>query len=269
MAQPHSIPPLEPNVSTQSRKRVIPPLSVRRPDLAREWHSTLNHPFTLDQFPGNSTKRMWWQCLIHHHHTWRASIKSRYSKRTGCRRCNLSKRPNHPTRWLSVQSPEISATWHPTRNGALTPGDVSYSSRVRVWWQCSSDPLHVWDTTVNNRQHSGCPFCAGRILRSTGPRRRWRDPISITHPEIAQEWDQTRNGTLSPNQVTAGSIRIVWWQCPIDAVHRWATPVHYRTINGNQCPHCRTQSIEARKHLRADNRTSSTGHFAARSQRQS
>jgi len=65
---------------------------------------------------------------------------------------------------------ELAATWHPTKKGTLTPEDVTYSSRQRVWWQCPSNPHHVWDTTVNNRQGSNCPFCAGRFHRAIGSR---------------------------------------------------------------------------------------------------
>jgi hypothetical protein len=100
------------------------PLSARRPDLAREWHPTKNGRLTLDQCAANSPQSVWWQCHQNPHHVWRASVKSRYSKRTGCRRCTLARRAyqdeSFHARTLSRKSPELAATWHPTKNGTLT-----------------------------------------------------------------------------------------------------------------------------------------------------
>ncbi|MDE3052166.1 MAG: zinc-ribbon domain-containing protein, partial [Nitrospirota bacterium] len=179
------------------------------------------------------------------HHVWRASLKSRYSKRTGCRRCTLAMRAwnneSFQARTLSRKSPELAATWHPTKNGTLTPKDVTFNSRQRVWWQCPSNPHHVWDTTVNNRQRSNCPFCAGRFHRAIGSRHRWQDPISLTHPHLVPEWHPTRNGRISPNQVTAGSKRLIWWQCALNPDHAWQTPVHRRTLTRSTCPLCRNE----------------------------
>lgn len=221
------------------------PLSFRRPDLAREWHPTKNGHLTLDACATNSTQPVWWQCQQNPHHVWRASLKSRYSKRTGCRRCTLAMRAwnneSFQARTLSRKSPELAATWHPTKNGTLTPKDVTFNSRQRVWWQCPSNPHHVWDTTVNNRQRSNCPFCAGRFHRAIGSRHRWQDPISLTHPHLVPEWHPTRNGRISPNQVTAGSKRLIWWQCALNPDHAWQTPVHRRTLTRSTCPLCRNE----------------------------
>lgn len=221
------------------------PLSVRRPDLARDWHPTKNGLLTLDQCAANSTQSVWWQCHQNPQHVWRASVKSRYSKRTGCRRCSLATRAwnneSFQARTLSRKSPELAATWHPTKNGTLTPDDVTYNSRQRVWWQCPSNPEHVWDTTVNNRQRSNCPFCIGRFHRATDARHRWQDPISVTHPQLLAEWHPTKNGRLRPQHLTAGSKRLVWWQCGRKPAHVWQTPLHCRTLTRGTCPLCRAE----------------------------
>lgn len=66
---------------------------------------------------------------------------------------------------LATTHPAVAALWHSTRNGALTPKDVSFGVQRRVWWVC---PLgHEWEATVANRtlrQGSGCPFCAGKAV---------------------------------------------------------------------------------------------------------
>ena len=64
-----------------------------------------------------------------------------------------------------------------------------------------------------------------------------KDKASIeeTHRNIAKEWHPTKNGDLSPRDVTHGSRRIVWWQCW--RKHEWQAPVYSRT-SGRNCPIC-------------------------------
>ena len=248
--------PTSREISSPIGHRSAGPLSARRPDLARDWHPTLNFPRTLDEFSGNSPFRAWWQCPHNPQHQWQASIKSRYSKRTGCRRCNLSMRAHQHSlateRLLSRRSPEIAATWHPELNHPLTPDQVTFSSRYRAWWQCSRQPHHVWDTTVNNRQHSGCPFCAGQRVRMTGARHRYQAPLSQTHPEIAREWHPTRNLPFHPHEVTAGSVRLVWWQCPRNDEHVYVMTIHMRSSNHISCPACRKTQRAGRRPARGN-----------------
>jgi hypothetical protein len=44
--------------------------------------------------------------------------------------------------------PAIAALWHPTRNGDLTPAEVTARSSRKVWWVCEKGPDHEWRTTV-------------------------------------------------------------------------------------------------------------------------
>ena len=53
--------------------------------------------------------------------------------------------------------------WHPTKNGDLTAKDITQGSVKKVWWLCSKDDDHDWQSTVNNRTNgTGCPVCLGR-----------------------------------------------------------------------------------------------------------
>ena len=61
---------------------------------------------------------------------------------------------------LEVANPELAAEWHPTKNGALTPSDVTPGSGKKVWWICQNG--HEWETYIYNRKKGhGCPYCAG------------------------------------------------------------------------------------------------------------
>lgn len=60
---------------------------------------------------------------------------------------------------LTITHPELSKQWHPTRNGDLTPADVTTESNRVVWWQCEKG--HEWSASVNSRtKGTGCPYCA-------------------------------------------------------------------------------------------------------------
>lgn len=41
-----------------------------------------------------------------------------------------------------------------------------------------------------------------------------KNSLKRTNPDIAKEWHPTKNGDLTPEMVTSGSSRIVWWMKP-------------------------------------------------------
>ena len=61
---------------------------------------------------------------------------------------------------LGTVNPNLSAEWHPIKNGSLTPADVVAGSTKRVWWQCSKG--HEWKAQIceRHRRNLGCPQCA-------------------------------------------------------------------------------------------------------------
>src|SRR5262249_25513736 len=125
------------------------------------------------------------------------------------------------------------AEWHPTKNGALTPRDVTYGAERRVFWRCSKDPGHVWQTSVCWRAKNGtrCPFCLG--MRPSSTRN-----LARLHPAVAAERHATRNGSLTPRDVMPGSKRKVWWQCARDPRHIWQMGIQERTKHGYGCARC-------------------------------
>ena len=69
--------------------------------------------------------------------------------------------------------------------------------------------------------------------------------LSKSHPQIAARWHPVRNGDLTPEQVTAGSGRKVWWLCPEfcsgGCPHEWEATVTSQ-IKATGCPHCLPRS---------------------------
>ena len=47
-------------------------------------------------------------------------------------------------------------------------------------------------------------------------KRRKENSLAVTHPDLAAQWDYGKNGSLMPENVTAGSGKKVWWLQPYD-----------------------------------------------------
>lgn len=55
---------------------------------------------------------------------------------------------------------------------------------------------------------------------------------------LVAEWHPTRNGSLQPEDVLAGSGSKVWWLCDRGPDHEWEAQVRSRSIRGSGCPFC-------------------------------
>ena len=62
-----------------------------------------------------------------------------------------------------------------------------------------------------------------------------KEPLSITRPELVSEWHATKNGNRTPENVSAGSHKKVWWRCQIDPSHEWEVSPGSRS-HGSGCP---------------------------------
>lgn len=71
-----------------------------------------------------------------------------------------------------------------------------------------------------------------------------KNPISISNPDIAAEWNYQKNKGLTPNDVTAGSGKKVWWILPYDDPNsgkrfdfEWQATICNRTSKNSGCPY--------------------------------
>ena len=62
-------------------------------------------------------------------------------------------------------------------------------------------------------------------------------------PELLSEWNYEKNAPLTPDKVSVGSSKKVWWKCKNG--HEWRTSVANRTniSNRNKCPFCQHKKI--------------------------
>lgn len=198
-------------------------LLARYPELAQEWDNERNSPLTPDQVLYCSGKKYWWR---RGEFVWQASIQARQRKREGIPRSQYLN--GYPHLCLSVTHPELAAQWDPERNEELTPRDVTPGSGKKIWWQCEKG--HVWQSPIGKRiRGDGCPYCSGRR-----PSKEYC--LKTCCPAIAAQWHPEKNGDLTPQDVTPGSGRNVWWQC--EKGHEWKASVSNRSRRGQNCPYC-------------------------------
>ena len=202
-------------------------LAVKNPELAALWHPTRNGAVTPDQVMPQSNKRWWWLCPKGHE--WQGSPNS-MKKTPAARLCPYCRNDKPCTdNCLETIDPELAAQWHPTKNGTLTPCDVTATSPGSVWWLC--DRGHAFRASVYSRRvkHTGCPYCINLKVSAN-------NCLAAVFPELAREWHPTKNGSLTPRDVTARSTKSVWWRCRKN--HEWLMPVEKRSVRGQGCPYC-------------------------------
>jgi hypothetical protein len=62
--------------------------------------------------------------------------------------------------------------------------------------------------------------------------------LSVKFPNIANEWDFSNNGELTPDDVTYGSNKKVYWICPI-CKESYPCTISNRTSKARKgCPYC-------------------------------
>lgn len=194
------------------------------PGLMREWHPTKNSHLDPEKLEKFSVTKIWWKCI--NNHEWQGTLDSRL-RDGNCPYCQ-GFYPSEDYN-LAVINPELAAEWHPVLNGDLTPYQVTPCSGKIVWWICKNH--HTWKAKISLRKRTGCPVCVNKKQhRKYNP-----DPITITHPELAKQWHPTKNGTLTPHDVSMGSHQNVWWIC--EEGHEWETKVYLR-VRGSTCHYC-------------------------------
>ena len=122
---------------------------------------------------------------------------------------------------------KLADQWHPTRNGSLTPSDVTPGSSQKAWWICNKG--HEWEAIIVSRHKgAGCPYCAGQKAAID-------NSLQTLNPSLSGEWNINKNGSLTPSDVTPGSSQKVWWTC--DKGHEWKAMIVGRN-KGTGCPYC-------------------------------
>lgn len=191
-------------------------LATINPELAKEWHLTKNGNLTPRDVVQHSNKKVWWKCKKCNF-DWQAKIVDRNLNINNCKNCKS----------LAVKNPKLSKEWHPTKNGKLTPFDISTGSGIKAWWKCKKG--HEWKAVVGSRNSGiNCPYCSNRYPTK-------ENNFKAKMPHLIKEWHLTKNGNLKPENFCYKSDKKIWWIC--EKGHEWKTTLKKRSI-GRGCPEC-------------------------------
>ena len=215
-------------------------LEELRPDVVRCWDFTKNKNLVPSMFTVSSNQVVWWKCPDCGHE-WQCSINSMTRPgRYGCAECSKSRRGTTYTKQvakrvgsLAETMPDLAKEWHPTKNGVLSPDDISAGHFKTVWWLCPQCG-YEWEASPNNRKRGvGCPCCSGRVPKSGV------NDLATLCPGLMEEWNFQKNVGLNPRQLLPGSGKRAWWKCP-RCGHEWEAVIASRT-KGHGCPKCAKQ----------------------------
>lgn len=203
-------------------------LATKAPELAAEWHPTKNESLTPAMALPCTHRKVWRQCA--QGHEWEAMVKSRV---TGCGCPVCTHRKLVPgVNDLATLHPERAKEWDATapllHRWFFLVATKKFGGGVRKDIPGETDLAPVSHRT---RENAGCPVCSGRKVLAG-----FNDLQSL-EPRVASQWDTERNGSLTPDQISVGSHRNVWWKC--DQNHIWKARIYSRT--GRQrsgCPVC-------------------------------
>jgi len=187
-----------------------------------DWEENEKHQIDPKNITRGSRKRVYWRCHICGGQ-WNTVMK----ERRGCPYCSGFKTLKGFND-LQTTDPEIASTWVYEKNLPYTPENVTRGSQKKMFWKCSKG--HVFDMDIRSRvKGEGCPYCNNkRVLKGF-------NDLQTLRPEIAAEWDQNKNGELTPSDIVASTKKKYWWIC--SKGHEYEASVAHR-CQGTGCPIC-------------------------------
>lgn len=200
-------------------------LAIQVPALEAEWDAEKNAPLKFADLTIGSHKKVWWRCPAGH--SYDSVVKSRVLG-TGCPVCaGRVVLPDENS--LAARYPALVAEWDTEKNAPLLPTLVAPGTVRKAWWRCPKG--HSYRAAISSRAGggTGCPFCAGqKVIQG-------ENDFASQYPQLAAQWDAAKNGTLTPELVTSGSNRRVWWRC--EKGHSYPAVIAHRVRSGSDCPY--------------------------------
>jgi len=190
------------------------------------WLKYNNKPFELisNEYI-NSGDKLKWKCLIDgcqetFETPWEGILNGAncgycFGRRVGLSNC------------LATLNPELAKEWHPTKNGNLTPYDVTCGTNKTIWWKCKKG--HEWEADISSRAKNGCPYCSHSL-----PSEDYN--LLIINPNLCEEWNYSKNNKL-PEEYCPSSHDYAWWKCK-ECNHEWRAIIGNRHRIESGCPSC-------------------------------
>ena len=199
-------------------------ISTLYPELANEWNYEKNGSLKPEMFTATSHKKVWWKCSFGHE--WEAMISNRTDKGRACPYCVNQK--IHRDNSVAVTHPQILEFWDFEKN-EVSPYNISYGADKVINFKCNKNHefsalLYAFVATLK------CPICQNRKVLVG------YNDLATTHPDLCKEWNYEKNIDLTPQDITYGSGKKVWWIC--EHGHEWQVSPNMRTCNKTGCPIC-------------------------------
>ncbi|MET4705626.1 hypothetical protein ABIB54_003131 [Frigoribacterium sp. UYMn621] len=135
-------------------------LPITHPDIAEQWHPTLNGDNLPGDFTHGSRFSVWWDCPNGHPYQQRIERKVNGYGCPICTRRTFRSGGND----IATLHPTLAPEFHPYMNGVRTAAETK-AGVGRYWWRCGNN--HKTQQSIVHRYESkGCTECppAGRLL---------------------------------------------------------------------------------------------------------
>ena len=224
---------------TPNQPSAGPDISLLRPELQQQWHYVRNQLLGDRKISASSRLSVWWscdQCPCGLPHEWLATTEHRQNMAFRCPFCTNNRLCQHNT--LLTVAPAVSVYWDSAKN-ALTPDQVTAYSHARRHWLCPSCG-YSWQAPPSSkvRDRSGCPKCSSKNkFVSKKP-----TLTQSQHPAMMEfDFERNREALLDPDNITAGSSKMVHWictNCPKGRPHLYMASPSRRIGLSRGCPYC-------------------------------
>ena len=212
-------------------------LKFKNSTLAKEWNYEKNNGLLPEKISPNSSLLVWWKCNCCSYE-WQDTPHERNRATLGCVKC----------RSLGVKNPNLSKEWHATKNGKLTPFDVTGSSNKKVWWLCSFGS--EYEMSIDERRRlKGCPCHSYNPIKINEV-----NSLFVVNPKLSKEWHPTKNGEKTPHNVFSSSrTERAWWVCFKNKEHVWEAMIATRHHSNQGCPYCDGKKVSKENSLEYTN----------------
>lgn len=199
-------------------------LAFVNPSKANEWDYDKNYPTTPADVLISDSKEYYWKCDKGEPHSYKASVKYRLGRNSGCAVCH-GKQVDYLTS-VEALRPDLAEEW--CIENKYKPSEVSLGSEKRILWKCKNADHDPYSASVYNRAHlnSGCPECSGNIKSS-----------KTYEKEVAEKFPNIK--LLSNYEKSNVKVNC---QCQICG-YEW-TPFPYNLLKGKGCPECNKKKLK-------------------------
>ena len=113
---------------------------------------------------------------------------------------------------------------------SLLPSEHAPQSSKYAYWICSKCGYRYRAKISNRANGRACACCSNKVVVPG------INDLATTHPQLAKEWHPAKNMPLTPEQVTYGKGKKVWWVCPEG--HEYPATILHRASGGTNCLIC-------------------------------